>query len=454
MKQPGTKRPGNKFAHEVIHRHFEPHAANKLVTTSRYFPSRLKVELIAPLAALAAETGPDGSSGLYFPCDSKGTFTGLLVDDDEPVLLAASHYEEVDLGVGERFHCLRNGLWLGGAGESRFAALYTCEIDFRGDSKLHLEIAVIPGEAGEHQTRRILAGFDEAIKDTRVYRGRVLSFERDQLYGYAGLQVHALPEVTREQVILPEHTLDLIERNILGFCARRDALAALGLPLKKGVLLYGPPGTGKTLTIRYIASALKEATTFLVTAEEVTHLRDYTSLARMIQPAIIVIEDVDLIAESKSSVYDPTSHSLLNRLLNEMDGLREDAQILFILTTNRPEALEPALAARPGRIDQAIEIPLPDEACRRRLIGLYSGKIPIAAEALDDIIRRTKGVTASFIRELIRRAAQLQIEAGHTGEVPAETFLRAIEEMTLSGGRLTAKLLGANPNAAGFIRAA
>ena len=454
MQQPDTPRSGNQLAHALIRRHFKPRAVTKLVTTSRYFPGRLKVELVAPLAALAAETGPEGFSGLYFPSDSKGTFTGLLVDDDEPVLLAASHYEEVDLGLGERFHCLRNGLWLGGAGGDRFAALYTCETDFQGDSKLRLEIAVIPGEAGGRQTRRILAGFDEAVKDTRVYRGRVLSFERDQLFGYAGLRVHTLPEVTRDQVILPERTLDLIERNILGFCARRDALAALGLPLKKGVLFYGPPGTGKTLTIRYIASALKEATTFLVTAEEVAHLRDYTSLARMIQPAIIVIEDVDLIAESKSSVYDPASHGLLNRLLNEMDGLREDAQILFILTTNRPETLEPALAERPGRIDQAIEIPLPDDACRRRLIELYSGKMPIAAEAFDDIIRRTKGATASFIRELIRRAAQLQLEAGCTGEVQAEIFLRAIEEMTLTGGRLTARLLGANQNAAGFIRAA
>ena len=49
------------------------------------------------------------------------------------------------------------------------------------------------------------------------------------------------------------------------------------------------------------------------------------------------------------------SFSALNKLLNEMDGLREDAEILFILTTNRPEQLEPALASRPGRIDQAIE---------------------------------------------------------------------------------------------------
>jgi ATP-dependent 26S proteasome regulatory subunit len=61
---------------------------------------------------------------------------------------------------------------------------------------------------------------------------------------------------------------------------------------------------------------------------------------------------------------------LLNKLLNEMDGLREDADVMVILTTNRPDQLEPALASRPGRIDQAIEFPLPDEGGRAKLVRL------------------------------------------------------------------------------------
>ena len=70
---------------------------------------------------------------------------------------------------------------------------------------------------------------------------------------------------------------------------------------------------------------------------------------------------------------------MLNRLLNELDGLRERADVFFILTTNRPETLEPALASRPGRIDQAIEFPLPDERLRRRLIALYARSLPALA---------------------------------------------------------------------------
>src|ERR1039458_8240254 len=76
------------------------------------------------------------------------------------------------------------------------------------------------------------------------------------------------------------------------------------------------------------------------------------NLARLLQPTMVVIEDVDLIARDRNQMG-PCEEPLLNGLLNEMDGLKEDADILFILTTNRPEQLESALASRPGRIDQA-----------------------------------------------------------------------------------------------------
>src|SRR5262249_54932737 len=144
------------------------------------------------------------------------------------------------------------------------------------------------------------------------------------------------------------------------FVHSRDALRRLGQSTRKGILLYGPPGTGKTHTIRYLASGLAGHTTLIITAEQVGLLDQYMSLARLLQPVLVVIEDVDLIARDREQMQNPCEEVLLNRLLNEMDGLKEDADILFILTTNRPEQLEGALSGRPGRIDQAIEVPLPD----------------------------------------------------------------------------------------------
>jgi ATP-dependent 26S proteasome regulatory subunit len=80
-----------------------------------------------------------------------------------------------------------------------------------------------------------------------------------------------------------------------------------------------------------------------------------------------VVEDVDLIAEDRESLH--SSGSLLFELLNEMDGLGSEADVTFLLTTNRADLLEGALAARPGRVDHAVELPVPD-ADARRLIKL------------------------------------------------------------------------------------
>src|SRR5206468_373362 len=89
---------------------------------------------------------------------------------------------------------------------------------------------------------------------------------------------------------------------------------------------------------------------------------------------------------------------LLFELLNEMDGLREDADVLFVLTTNRPDILEPALAARPGRVDLAVPLPLPDAGARRQLFALYTRGVRIEVSDLDRFIARTEGASPAYIK--------------------------------------------------------
>jgi SpoVK/Ycf46/Vps4 family AAA+-type ATPase len=98
--------------------------------------------------------------------------------------------------------------------------------------------------------------------------------------------VHRLPSVDREDVILPEPALKLLDRNVLRFVGTRDALRRLGQSTRKGILLYGPPGTGKTHTIRYLATNLPGHTTLLVTAEQVGLPGPYMTLARLLQPTM------------------------------------------------------------------------------------------------------------------------------------------------------------------------
>lgn len=207
-------------------------------------------------------------------------------------------------------------------------------------------------------------------------------------------------------------------------------------------MFYGPPGTGKTYTIRYLASQLKDHTTFLITAEQIGLLPEYFALARLMQPVLFVIEDADLLAKARENMHSPQEEALLNHLLNEMDGLKEDADILFILSTNRPDILEEALVARPGRIDQLIEFPNPDEDCRLRLMKLYGGHLQIEPALLLDTVRRTDGVSASFIKELMRRFAQYSIERGAGGVVIQSDIDQAINEMLFNNNQLNRAILG------------
>jgi ATP-dependent 26S proteasome regulatory subunit len=122
--------------------------------------------------------------------------------------------------------------------------------------------------------------------------------------------------------------------------------------------------------------------------------------------------------------------------------LREDAAVLFVLTTNHPELLEAALASRPGRIDQAIEFPLPDEEGRSRLVRLYSRGLSVPDQLLETIVRKTKKASPAFIKELMRRAAQYQLQAGREGALAIPDVEAALDEMLFSGGSLNVKLLG------------
>ena len=95
------------------------------------------------------------------------------------------------------------------------------------------------------------------------------------------------------------------------------------------------------------------------------------SVARTLQPAVVVVEDVDLIAEERG--HYAGQNPMLFELLNEMDGLGSDIDVTFLLTTNRADLLEEALAARPGRVDHAAELPVPDATAQGQPAPALSG---------------------------------------------------------------------------------
>lgn len=127
-----------------------------------------------------------------------------------------------------------------------------------------------------------------------------------------------------------------------------------------------------------------------------------------------------------------------------MDGLDEDADLIFVLTTNRPELLEPALASRPGRIDLAVELPLPDAVARRRLLELHADGLDPDVADWSQVVDASADTSPAFIREVIRQAALHAAERGRDDDrVREQDLLDAIERLKNQSGRLTATLLGA-----------
>jgi ATP-dependent 26S proteasome regulatory subunit len=234
----------------------------------------------------------------------------------------------------------------------------------------------------------------------------------------------------------------MIRRQVVGVAAHRDQLLAADQHLKRGLLLYGPPGVGKTHSVRYLISQLVDVTIVQLTGDSLRLISTACSVARTLQPAMIVVEDVDLIAEDRDRYQG--NHPLLFQLLNEMDGLAADADVVFLLTTNRADVLEPALAARPGRVDQAVALELPDAEARRRLFELYRGDLDLDRSNLDSVIERTDQVTASFLKELLRRAALIAAEdkPGERLAVSAAQLDTALDELLDTRNAMTRVLLG------------
>ncbi len=285
----------------------------------------------------------------------------------------------------------------------------------------------------------LVAELRAAMNEHSVLRGQMVTFvasEFDPSMG--GITFLDRPTLTEQDVILPPGVLDRVTRQVLGVAAHRETLRAAGQHLKRGVLLYGPPGTGKTHTVRYLAGARPETTVIVLTGTTLALVRMATEIARVLEPAIVVLEDCDLIAEDRSFHDGP--QPLLFEVLDAMDGLGPDTDIAFLLTTNRADLLERGLAQRPGRVDLAAEVPLPDEPARRALFELYRAGIAFSPEALDAAGERTDGVTASFVKEVVRRAVLIAAEAGHAvGDADLEA---AVSELTEDSAGITRSLLG------------
>jgi DNA polymerase III delta prime subunit len=365
----------------------------------------------------------------------RGGLMGDMAPQPGPV-----DYANVPVARDRTMTCVQHGLYLLRDAEVRLAVLVGGPTRFGEMTEVSVEVMSPKPRAAT----AFLAGLREEMHRQNVYRGQVLALGNPHgPFGHGGEMVEfpAFPAIERDAVVLPEGVLERIERHTIRFSEHAERLLAAGRHLKRGLLLHGPPGTGKTLTAMYLVGRMPGRTVLVLSGRSYGLVAPACELARNLQPSTVILEDVDLVAEERG-MGPMGENPLLFELLNEMDGLAEDADVVFVLTTNRPDLLEPALAARPGRIDQATEIPLPDADCRRRLISLYGDGLDLRLDDPGAVVSRTEGVSASFIKELLRRATLISAEEGSDLVVEDRHVSEALEELLVAGGILTLRLLG------------
>ena len=213
---------------------------------------------------------------------------------------------------------------------------------------------------------------------------------------------------------------------VVDYLKNADKFRKVGAKIPKGVLLVGPPGTGKTLLARAVAGEA-EVPFFYISASEFIELfvglgaarvRDLFQQARDRAPAIVFIDEIDAIGQSRSGAAGGQmgSHQeqeqTLQQLLTEMDGFEPNSGVILVAASNRPEVLDAALL-RPGRFDRQIQVNLPDIAGREAILRIHSRDVRLTDDVDFKVLaRRTPGFSGAQLANVINEAALLAARHG------------------------------------------
>ncbi|MGQ0590102.1 MAG: CDC48 family AAA ATPase [Sphingosinicella sp.] len=294
--------------------------------------------------------------------------------------------------------------------------------------ELNLEDGIIPPDVLDRLsvTRK---DFEEALKRVQPSAMREVMVQKPDVGWDDVGGVDAARERLREGVELP--------------LKHPDAFRRLGIRPAKGFLLYGPPGTGKTLLAK--ATAREAEANFIATkssdllskwyGESEQQIARLFARARQVAPTVIFIDEIDSLVPARGAGWgEPqVTERVVNTILAEMDGLEELQSVVVIGASNRPNLIDPALL-RPGRFDELIYVPVPDEAGRRHILGIHTKGMPLASDVdLDALADRTARFTGADLEDLVRRAGLFALRGSiEATTVTMDQFERALKETRAS----------------------
>ncbi|GLU24665.1 hypothetical protein SLE2022_405730 [Rubroshorea leprosula] len=313
------------------------------------------------------------------------------------------------------------------------------------------DVAALAREAAIEAVRRIMPRLDlsertippEVLDDLRVTREDFLAaLKRVQPSAMREVMVQA-PNVGWDDVGGLDAARERLREGVELPLKHPDSFRRIGIRPAKGFLLYGPPGTGKTLLAKAVAREAQA--NFIATkssdllskwyGESEQQIARLFARARQVAPTVIFIDELDSLVPARGGgLGEPAvTERVVNTILSEMDGLEELQSVVVVGATNRPNLIDPALL-RPGRFDELVYVGVPDEAGRRRILGIHTAEMPLADDVdLDALAGRTARFTGADLEDLARRAGltalRRSIDAPH---VTMADFEAGLDDMRAS----------------------
>jgi len=282
----------------------------------------------------------------------------------------------------------------------------------------------------------LLLGLTLLIRRSAQAANRAMGFGRSQ----PRLQAEGSIPVRFEDVAGIDEAKEELQE-VVTFLRSPERFTAVGARIPRGVLLVGPPGTGKTLLARAIAGEAGVPFFSMAASEFVelfvgvgaSRVRDLFRKAKAKAPCIIFIDEIDAVGRQRGAGIgggNDEREQTLNQLLTEMDGFDDNAGVILLAATNRPDVLDSALM-RPGRFDRRISVDLPDRRGREAILAVHARSRPLAPEVhLSGWAARTPGFSGADLSNLLNEAAILTARRQQSS-IDERALSDALERITM-----------------------
>lgn len=209
-------------------------------------------------------------------------------------------------------------------------------------------------------------------------------------------------------------------KEIIDYLRSPKKFTDMGAHIPKGILMVGPPGTGKTLLAKAVAGEAN-VPFFSISGSDfvemfvgtgASRVRDMFKTAQKSAPCIIFIDEIDAVGRQRGAGMgggNDEREQTLNQLLVEMDGMTDNAGIVVIAATNRPDVLDPALL-RSGRFDRRVTVSLPDIKGREAILQVHARNKKLASDvSLANLAKRTPGFSGADLANVLNEGAILAV---------------------------------------------